>query len=435
MACTIIVDHNATTGYTYAGALKEIYVKGTAIGCEKVKITIECEGIPISPETVDVKPATQTWEYLFDQLPLPCACNSEFSISVECADGKEKCINKDHKEVYDLQCKPKPGAISICPQINWNIGPYSDCQNGLRSVKFSVTIQGVPGTYSAELQDISGNIVDSQTGPSPLTLNHSGSFPGGKPQTFNLVLLQPSGCPGSTQILNIPSCEPTKTEPPAPEGKGDWGMVPPKVEKPKPSPGSIVEKPKVTGPITKKSNACGTMLWAVGAAMCLAAAAVAITLAVNLCVPGVAAISWWWAIGPSILAGALIALWYVLCTFVPDCECPTECDWAQIATMTAFASAAVVGWLAGCCPLLTWISAGFLAAFGAALGAWVKACEPGTCKVLKASLVALVSGAIPSITYIALVPTLAACGSTIVAAAAATVAGVLGVAAASKCTG
>lgn len=190
MACTIVVNHSATTGFTVGGVLQEIYVQGTAINCGSVKITVTCGGVPLPPATITVNPTSpHMWFHTFKNIPAPCKCNSQFSIKVECADGEEKCINDDHKKLIDLPCKLKPGAIPICPPVNWNIGNIGGCQKGKRSVSASATIQGT-GSYSAELRDNKNNLLDTKTGSGPLKLTFTGSFQGGTTQTFNVKLIK-----------------------------------------------------------------------------------------------------------------------------------------------------------------------------------------------------------------------------------------------------
>jgi len=436
MACNILFDYNASTGYTVAGVLQEIYVQGTAINCESVKITITCGGVTLPPAIVTVNPNhPYMWYHIFKNIPPPCQCNSQFSIKVECADGKEKCINDDHKEKHDLQCTLKIGALT-CPPINWNIGAIGYCQNGKRSVSVSATIQGT-GSYSAELRDITNNLLDTQTGPGPLTLAFSESYQGGTTQKFTLILLKPAGCAGGAQTLAIPSCEPPKQE--VPTGKGEWGMVPTstgKIEEPKTHPGPFEKKPtpEKPGPITKKSNKCGSMVWIVGALLSLAASLTALTLAWYLCIPGSVPPAWVWATvaGVGIAAGIATATWYILCALVPACECPTKCDWLQIGMMVAMASATILAWLSSCCP--TWlIAAGFGAAYIAALAGWIAACKPSTCHVLAAQLAAIVSGAAPAIAYIIWMPQMAACGSILVNSVVATVGAILAASTAASC--
>ncbi|MCA9946798.1 MAG: hypothetical protein KC449_25130 [Anaerolineales bacterium] len=435
MACAITVDHSATTGFTVAGVLQEIYVQGTAINCGSVKISITCGGVSFPPATVAVNPTTPyMWFYTFKNIPAPCQCNGQFSIKVECADKKESCTNDDYEQLFDLPCKPKPGAIPICPPVNWNIGAMGNCQNGKRAVSVFATIQGT-GAYSAELRDKGNNLLDTKTGTGPLTLTFTGSFPGGTTQTFHVTLTKPAGCPGSSQSIAIPSCE----SPEVPSGSGSWGMQPPSIggiEEPKINPGPYEPKqpPQKPGPVTKKSSKCGSMVWIVGVLLALAASLTALTLAWYFCVPGSVPPAWIWAtvVGVGIAAGLAIATWYILCALVPDCECPTKCDWLQIGTMVALAGAAILAWLGACCP--TWlIAASFGAAYLGALAGWIAACKPTTCYVLAAHLTAIVSGAAPAIAYIIWVPQIAACGSTLVNAVVATVGAILAAATAASC--
>lgn len=420
MVCKIDVNWNNTIGFTVQGKITEIRVEGKAQGCPKgalgkaqVQITLTCGGIALPSVIADVS-STNDWFYTFTQMPMACQCGGNVNIRVECVEDSA-CVNDDADKIHDLVCLPKyePTVPPTCPTAVGTL-QYGDCNaDGERYVNFSVTISG-PVFVDAELRHAGSNVVlDQKAKNTPYPLAHAQFYPAGSSPAYEVIVNKPLGCPPiPLPVQMLPPCDP-----PMPGGNISWGGV----GKPEPKRPKVPEPPKVSDypPLEKHENACGSMVYIVGALMALAAAAVAVTLAVNLCVPGVTAISWWWAIVPTGLATASIALWYFICNIVPECDCPTSCDWTQIGVMTAFASAIIVAWLAACCPVLVWVSGGLGAAYTAALIGWITVCKPGECKAHMANLVALGSGAIPAISYIALVPLLAACGSTKVAAVAA----------------
>jgi hypothetical protein len=420
------------------GALQEIYVSGTATNCASVKITLSCGNISLPPATkVAVNPnPPYLWYYTFKNLPVSCICGGKYRVRVECDDLLESCVNDDRNAEYDLTCRPKSGISPVCPPVNWNVGPISDCNpNGTRSITVKATLQGT-GNYSAELRDFSNNLLDTKTSNGPLILTHTGNYLAGKSVTFHVIVNSPAGCPGGSQIIFVPKC-PDKTEKIPPSIGSGGGKVPEfeiytgpfdeddKHDITKPYPGPYEKK---------KTNKCGTMVWVVGALLSLASSLTALTIAWHLCVPGSSPPVWVWGTvaGVGIAAGLAIATWYIVCGLVPECKCPTECDWLQIGTMVALSSSAILAWLSKCCPIW-FIAAAFGAVYIGALAGWVASCKPTLCRVLATQLTALVSGAAPAIAYIIWVPQIAACGSTLVNAMIATIGAILAASTAAAC--
>jgi hypothetical protein len=177
-------------------------------------------------------------------------------------------------------------------------------------------------------------------------------------------------------------------------------------------------------------------VWIVGALSAIAAAITLLTVAWLVCRPGVPMPTYVWIIvGVAwLLVGLAIAVWYIVCSLVPDCPCPTVCDWLQIAVMTALASAAVAAYLSTCCPPgFGFLAAALGAAFIAALITWLARCHPNVCTMLATFLVAVSSAAVPVIAYIILTP-LADCASTFVNLVTITIGALLALITAVSCT-
>lgn len=300
-----------------------------------------------------------------------------------------------------------PVKLPSCTQVvvpgggSWSGTDYKwgDCdEQGNRQITIS-WVMGAKPPIEAELRETStGKILDKKIGNSyTLSLSYTGSVKGGTKFSYDVITYKPYYSK-ETKIIDIPACDAGGDN-----GGGDGG-------------------------------ACGSMVWIVGALLSLGASLTALTLVWYLCIPASVPPVWVWAsvIAIDIAAGLAIATWYIICAFVPDCKCPTKCDWLQIGAMTAFASATILAWLSKCCPVWP-IAAGLGAAYTGALTAWIVACKPPKCTVLAANLTALVSGAIPAIAYIIWVPPIAACGSTLVSTIAATVGGILAAITAATC--
>ena len=76
------------------------------------------------------------------------------------------------------------------------------------------------------------------------------------------------------------------------------------------------------------------------------------------------------------------------------------------------------------------VAAGLFAAASATFGVWLNSCNPGRCTVIADLLVVFATGAGTILSYLLLVPVIAACGLPWVRTVIATIAGLLAVAAA-----
>lgn len=106
-------------------------------------------------------------------------------------------------------------------------------------------------------------------------------------------------------------------------------------------------------------------------------------------------------------AGVVILFWFLFC------DPPTACDWLAIAWMVSLAGAIVALYLSACCPLMAVMALVLAAAAVAGFAAWVAACHPTPCGILRRVTVAISTGAggiLGAIgAAVAFVPPLAAC--------------------------
>ena len=220
MACTINVDWNKCKGFKYSGVLKEIYVQGTAQGCNVVNVTLTCgygaNEVSLPPVNVVVGP-NNVWFNTFTNLPQACHCAGSISILAKCEHGQNECKNEDIP--VDLNCEEKIVVPPSCPLPDWS-SPNSDCdKSGNRKISLSVTLFAYPGiVWTADLYDPSGTILGSivgQQGPVTLGPYWAGPYPGGSTQKFDLNIKQPPSCAGiKSHTVTLLPCG----EPPPPTG-------------------------------------------------------------------------------------------------------------------------------------------------------------------------------------------------------------------------
>jgi hypothetical protein len=295
-------------------------------------------------------------------------------------------------------CPVQPPIDEKCTCIHSYNVEYGVCNKDMATVPVTVTATAEltadcdPNmTLTAELRCEMNSVLDGpKTGKSVQLIWGPTDYPEGSHQIFYLCITDPPKCANkeNTKIdVNVPKCgkeKPPEEGPPAGQGTGGSG--------------------------------CGKMLWIVGILLSLGAAITAIVITGSSCGGPPPVWLLYFVVGLDIAAALAVALWYILCHTLPGCNCPTGCDWLKIGTMTTFAAFDVVSWIILCCPLVKWVAGGFFAAFLGAFVAWTVRCKPSECEIYDTLEVALVSGAVPAISYLALVPQLAACGSGILVA-------------------
>lgn len=175
------------------------------------------------------------------------------------------------------------------------------------------------------------------------------------------------------------------------------------------------------------SGLCGSFTYIIAALLGLTLA-VAILIGTLYCVGiPVPTVVLGIVLGLGIAVAAAIAIAYILCG-LGICPCLSSCDWLAITWMSTLIGAIVALFLAGCCPAMYWVAAGLGAAALATFGTWAFRCKPSACDVLTHLLVALASGAAVAISYLGLIPPIAACATSLVLAVVSTLTGIVTVA-------
>lgn len=447
MTCSVTI--NTPTGHTLAGKIVDIEISGTASvpDCDAVEVTLNCSGFPAT--TTVLVDAAGNWTAAFtsaDPLVLEnCPCGQGVTVFVQCIKGG----------IAGVPSQPVPGCNAnwsgvlncepACPDINW-LDPEADpkCNpDGTRNVSNLGAVVANPALPAivAQLEWVEGNnlILDGpKQGAGQVNLGPvTHPFPSGT-QTLHVTVSSPPGCGGSALPFNVDPCGPigacchkvagvpnaitceemTEAECQAIGGdyKGD---------------GSKCDQVDCGKPPKKNGNGngngetgglCGAFTYVVAALIGLTLSA-ALLIATFYCMGfPVPAIIWGIVLGIAIATAVVIALWYALCAF-GICPCPTACDWLEITWMATLAGAIVALFLSGCCPVELVVSLGLFTATAVTLGAWIQKCKPDACTVLAAFLVAVSTAAAVALSYIALLPIIAACGLTPVLVATITLGG------------
>lgn len=271
------------------------------------------------------------------------------------------------------------GCGGECPTIGEMTVEVGECMGGgVREMTLDVDVAGGGITqYLWQFGDGMTQVIDATVTPDPRT-THAYPAPGSFVAT--LTTSGPAGCPdqSASAPVEVPACRDN--------GNGGNGGNP----------------------------LCGSLIFVIAGLLGIAAAATILTLALSVC-PAFASVTvpgWVWGIiaGLWVAAAAAIGLWYLLCA-LQICECPSFCDWAAIAWITALAGAVVALFLLDCCGsiwllLVIALGLGFIAAFVY----WLLDCQPGLCLILDLLAITFASVIATALVYIVAVPAIMACG-------------------------
>lgn len=173
-------------------ALVSILVSGTVDDCKNIIVSIECgSGSSISREaTIE----DESWHVGFNEEEIKkyrCHCKEKIKVTAICEE-KPNC-----NDIYDelLQCRQPSHE---CPAVNWTNMSFNGC-----NVDIEATLNS-SGSYSANLTDSSGNVLDGVTGSGEQTLSHNGDHQGS--ETFNVIITDPGNCQGLSLPITI-NCE------------------------------------------------------------------------------------------------------------------------------------------------------------------------------------------------------------------------------------
>ena len=164
-----------------------IRVKGTAIGCKTINISVECEDY-ITTKTIDVDTLDHgtSWEVDFsDEEEINCKCNTNIIVIAKC-DEDSNC--NDQWEGL-LPCEEEP--TIECPEVNWSGFTINGCL-----IYIEATVRH-SGEFSAELRNSSDDILASVSGSGSgeTILPYEGYH---QSETFHVIVTTPDQCTGLT---------------------------------------------------------------------------------------------------------------------------------------------------------------------------------------------------------------------------------------------
>lgn len=192
------------------GNLLSIVVRGTATECESVRVWVwkaDDERLIGYPSVV--VDGSDVWTFTFEASAYPdpfgaywpfgVACGDSLYIRVECEDDPDCLLEL----TIELECRD----AATCPTATWSQSVSSCNEDGQRTVTVSCALLSTAGEDITAQLTVDGTAIGaSSTGAGSLTLNHTGDYSAGS-YTFGVSLSQPSGCPGSEQVVVVESCE------------------------------------------------------------------------------------------------------------------------------------------------------------------------------------------------------------------------------------
>lgn len=308
---------------------------------------------------------------------------------------------------FEVRPCPPPTPPPVCPGFV-SEGSAEGCApaGGTTTVHLSATLTLHPGVVDrnirATILDESGHELagGSGDGDSPLDLSTTTTAPAGR-HTYPVRIDHPVGCSPDGIRVTVHACG----------GNGNGGG--------------------------NGSSSCGSMVFIVGFFLAAAMATTVFTVVWATCfATGIpifpccrTPVPWWlWlvVIAAWLVAAIALGVWYLLCTLIKDCKCPTACDFLQLGVMTSLAGAAVAAYLIPCCPSVPWIAGVLGGLFVGALVTWVLSCRPSLCRILATLSLAFVSCVLVALGYLSLSP-LGGCGSELVRAIEATLGGLVSI--------
>ncbi|MCC6557181.1 MAG: phage holin family protein [Polyangiaceae bacterium] len=193
--CSITIT--SVQGTESGGLLTSIRVEGTFTDCNEIRVTITCGGALVFKwATLDFAAGTWFAELVAAEAEMAgCKCDELIHIFAHCP-GVPGCS--------DVLTTVLPCEEPECPTISWGPFTLGDCNpDGTTTVTVGASLTS-PDSYTAELWDSTGVMLDSVSGSGALSLTGSGDYSGSV--TFTVVVTAPPECPGDAISLNLPAC-------------------------------------------------------------------------------------------------------------------------------------------------------------------------------------------------------------------------------------
>ncbi len=271
-----------------------------------------------------------------------------------------------------------PGCGGACPTVGNVQETLGSCPSQTtRSVNLTADITGGGATeYVWDFGDATSQTLNAAVNSNP-AIDHVYGTPGS--YTATITIKGPPGCPEQ-------SASKTFTVPPCRDGNGNGGG----------------------------SGLCGSLVLVAAALAAMTMAATVFTLALQICpmLIGGAVPPWVWAIvgGLGIAFLAVLALWWTLC-LLGVCTCETGCEAAAVLWAAWLSGFVVTLYLLGCCGGNWWsLLLAFAVLFAVLFIQWLVRCWDA-CLFFKLVLIVFIAVIVVSVIYIAVVPTIFACGS------------------------
>jgi hypothetical protein len=297
------------------------------------------------------------WDFGDGSASLPVTITSSRTISTS-HDYRPGRFTASLRSLDSDDCTPVSIVLEIpechCPETSFNVTSGECENNGSRRINVSGNLRDATGEIEAELLH-NGRVVNRTRGRAPLAVNTEISAPVGSMQSFQIRVVQPEGCRGSSLTYTVPGCG-----------------VPPEEET-----GCIISRMAVT------------ILLALGL----------ITAMLALCMPMLSGTFLGVAAGLIAAAGLLLILWLIFCPVKP-------CNWGLLmSAQVTFGVGVGVLHFTACCPTMLFVGLGGLVAGLALFGLWKEICDISWCRLSKEMATsALVAGAI--LGYVFAIPTL-----------------------------
>jgi hypothetical protein len=202
MACSI-TNLKVTAVGPPGGTATSITISGHAEECKKVHVELVCS---VAPFIADVEVDSVTGEWSVTTRNLPCSCDKEFKLVVNCLDDPTCQANLTGV----IECKPQEGECPVVTDVS--ISTASDCNpDGTRDVTINATItNGTGGVAVAQWEFEPGAfgpvIVVAQGATLPVSQTHSYAAPGSYTAVLSFSL--PTSCPPFSVAVKVNACPP-----------------------------------------------------------------------------------------------------------------------------------------------------------------------------------------------------------------------------------
>jgi hypothetical protein len=466
MPCKVTISSVTATG----PPLTAVDVTGTATvpDCTTVEVVLECGGAP-GPKLIAPVDTAGNWVAHFTASALkgtPCACGRSYVVTATCEQSPQ-CEKGVAKGEFDCRGRCPTAVVSVA------IGACT--ADGHRNVTLHATItpgtdptivtqwEVEPGVFAAASPSLSYDTTHAYAPGQQFTATLHVVLPAGCPDLATVVVGPLASCPCPDLGLSVAvagcaaagraTATATLTAALTPPGVncGDYhwtfgdgatDVTPaPTTTHAYSAPGSFAASVAVACGACLKTQAAtvtippcpngggdgeggnGEGFGCFGARVLMTVAAILaiVSIALAVCVPALATVLAWIALGLGIAAAVAGILWGIFC--------PKPCAWALLlAWQVSIGVGFVLLYFTTCCPTFWFVGLPLIGIGVALMFAWKRQCHMSNCAVLKELSIALSSVILPLLGWLGVIPGLAACVNHVVAGILSTLAAAVGVA-------